>query len=217
VIRCRNPILRECEDETHTFEIGTWESFGTPKTSKFDRMGQNTSHYGVFYIIEKLSKYRCWKWACMGHLDICSAHYGIKKGWESNWQFNFWPLKVENRLDPNACRWSAIHYWNVIEESYKFALDLIPIRGLSKKLWLCKVLGIQTGTVLGLLLRSPGTKSHLDVGAIERYREYYMGEGGGFFRVRAVVSLVSPKLPMACPNTKGAQENKLTNLLVGLM
>jgi hypothetical protein len=44
-----------------------------------------------------------------------------------------------------------------------------------------------------------------------------MGEGGGFLRVRAVVSLVSPELPMACPSTKGVLENELTNLLVGLM
>jgi len=44
-----------------------------------------------------------------------------------------------------------------------------------------------------------------------------MREGGGFSRVRAVVSLVNPELPMACPNTKGAPENELTNLLVGLM
>jgi len=34
--------------------------------------------------------------------------------------------------------------------------------------------------VLGLLLGSPRTKSHSDVGAIGRHREYYMGEGGGF-------------------------------------
>jgi hypothetical protein len=32
-----------------------------------------------------------------------------------------------------------------------------------------------------------------------------------------VVSLMSPKLPMACPSTKGALESGLTNLLVGLM
>jgi hypothetical protein len=44
-----------------------------------------------------------------------------------------------------------------------------------------------------------------------------MGEGGGFRQVRAVMSLVSPKLPMACPNTKGVPEGELTNLLVGLM
>jgi len=44
-----------------------------------------------------------------------------------------------------------------------------------------------------------------------------MGEGGGFPRVQAVVSHVSPKLPVACPSTKGARESELTNLLVGLM
>jgi len=55
------------------------------------------------------------------------------------------------------------------------------------------------------------------VGAVEQRREYYMGEGGGFLRVRAVVSLVNPELPVACPSTKGASEYELTNLLVGLM
>ncbi len=44
-----------------------------------------------------------------------------------------------------------------------------------------------------------------------------MGEGGGFPRVRAVVSLVSSELPVACPNTKGVPECELTNLLVGLI
>jgi hypothetical protein len=76
---------------------------------------------------------------------------------------------------------------------------------------------VQIGIVSGLLLGSPGIKSHLDVGAAERCREYYMGEGGGFPRVRAVVSLVSPESPMACPSTKGALESELTNLLVGWM
>jgi len=55
------------------------------------------------------------------------------------------------------------------------------------------------------------------VGAAERRKEYYMGEGGGFPRVRAVVSLVCPELPVACPNTKGVPKSELTNLLVGLM
>jgi hypothetical protein len=59
------------------------------------------------------------------------------------------------------------------------------------------------------------TKSHSDVGAAKRHREYYMGEGDGFPRVQAVVSLVSPKLLATCPNTKGALESELTNLLVG--
>jgi hypothetical protein len=32
-----------------------------------------------------------------------------------------------------------------------------------------------------------------------------------------VVNLVSLELPVACPNTKGAVECKLTNLLISLM
>ncbi len=50
-----------------------------------------------------------------------------------------------------------------------------------------------------------------------KHKEYYMGEGGGLPRVRAMVSLVSLELAVVCPSTKGAPENELTNLLVGLM
>jgi len=202
---------------THTLKIGTWESLKTPEISKFDYRGQNTSHWGVIYIIEKSSKCRCHKWVRMGHLDICNTCYGKKKGRESNWQFDSQPLKIKNRLNPGACRWNAIHHWKNLKKNYKFDLKLIPIGGMNKKLWPCKVPGVQTGTILGLLLGSPGTKSHLDVGAAERHREYYMGEGGGFPRVWVVVSLVSPELPMVCLSTKGALESELTNLLVNLM
>ncbi len=50
-----------------------------------------------------------------------------------------------------------------------------------------------------------------------RHKEYYMREGGGFPQVRAVVSLVSLELPVACLSTKGALEMVLTNSLVDLM
>jgi hypothetical protein len=52
---------------------------------------------------------------------------------------------------------------------------------------------------------------------VKRRKEYYMGEGGGFLRVRAGVSLVCLESPVACPSTKGALKSELTNLLVGLM
>jgi hypothetical protein len=78
-----------------------------------------------------------------------------------------------------------------------------------------KVLGVQTGTVLGLPLGSFGTKGHLDAAPMEWCIVYYMGEGGGFPRVQAVVSQMSPELPMACPSTNGVLECELTNLLVG--
>jgi hypothetical protein len=122
--------------------MGTWESAETPKTLKFDFRGQNTLHWSVFHIIEKLSKCRCRKWACMSHLDICSTSYDKKKYRKSNWQFDFRPLKVKNRLDPSVCRWSATTRWKALNEGYNFSLDLTTIRGLHRKLCALKVAGV---------------------------------------------------------------------------
>jgi hypothetical protein len=58
--------------------------------------------------------------------------------------------------------------------------------------------------VSGLPFRSPGKKSHLDVALAERCKVYYMGEGGGFPRIQAMVSFVSLKSPATCLSTKGA-------------
>jgi hypothetical protein len=126
---CRNPTLRECEDEIHTLEIGTWESSKILEPSEFDCRRENTSHWGVSYIIGKLSKCRCRKWLHMSHLDIYNTSYGKKKGQESNWQFDSRPLNVENWPDLGACRWSVTHHWKAMEKNYKFASDLIPIKG----------------------------------------------------------------------------------------
>ncbi len=56
--------------------------------------------------------------------------------------------------------------------------------------------------ISGLPFGSPRTKGHLDVAPVEKHREYYIGEGGGSPRVRAVVSFANPKSPMACLSTK---------------
>jgi len=37
------PLLEECEDDTHTPEMGTWESSETPANLESNYMGQNTS------------------------------------------------------------------------------------------------------------------------------------------------------------------------------
>jgi len=72
-----------------------------------------------------------------------------------------------------------------------------------------------TGTISGLQFGSPGKKSHLDVTPTKRCREYYMGEGGGFPRVRAVVSLV-------CQSARGLSQHprvsrmRTNPLVVGL-
>jgi hypothetical protein len=120
------------------------------------------------------------------------------KGRESNWQFDYRPLKVRNQPDFLMCRCCVTYCWKALNEGYNFALDLIPIEGLHTKLWAPKVARFP------LLSGSPGTKCHLDVGLVERHKVYYKGESGGFPQVQAVVSLVSLSLPMVRPCTKSA-------------
>ncbi len=103
-LKCHNPTLGKCEDETHTPKSGNLESSGIPENSELDCKGQNTSHWGVLYNIGKVLKCRCPKWPRMSHLDICSTSCGRKKSQESNWQFDSRPLKVGNRLNPGVCR-----------------------------------------------------------------------------------------------------------------
>jgi hypothetical protein len=52
--------------------------------------------------------------------------------------------------------------------------------------------GSPVGTISGLHFGSPKNLCHLDVASTASCIEYYMGEGGGFPRVRVVVSLVRP-------------------------
>jgi len=171
--------------------MGTWESSRIPKILEFDCKGHNTLLWGFLYIIGKLSKCRCRKWVRMGHLDICSTSYGKKKGWESNWQFDSRPPEVRNWPNPDACKRSATHRWKALDENYNFALDLVPIGGMSNELYSLKVAKVQTMAISGLLLGSPRTKSHSDVGAAGRHIEYCMGEGGGFPRGESCESRVA--------------------------
>jgi hypothetical protein len=172
-----------------------WTSEWTPESSERDFKGQNFLLRNVPYIVGKLLKHRCLKWAGIIHLDIWNTSYGQKKGRESNWQFNSRPLKVKNRPDFLACRRRVTYCSKSLNEGYNFDLDLVIIGGLHKKLCALKVAGIPTIGILRLPLGSPETKSHLDVAPVERRRVYYKGEGGGFPHVRAVVSLVCPSCP----------------------
>ncbi len=106
--------------------------------------------------------------------------------------------------------------WKDLDEGYNFSLDFIVIGRFHKKLNALKVARVLVVAISGLPLRSLGTKSYLDVAPVERHKIYYMGEGGGFPRIRVVVSLVNPKSPVAHPSTKGVPKSELTDLwLVG--
>jgi hypothetical protein len=66
--------------KTYTPEMGVWESIGIPEHSKNNCKGPNTLHWGVLYVIGKILKRTCLKWAGMTHLDICNTSYGKNKG-----------------------------------------------------------------------------------------------------------------------------------------
>jgi hypothetical protein len=128
------PLWAKCEGEAHTPKSGNLESSRTPENSELELKGQNTSHWGVLGVIEKVLKFRCLNWPRIGHLDICSPSYGQKKGRESNWQFDSRSLKVQNRPLPNLRIESAIRRWKHLDEGYKFGLDLVAIRLRNREL-----------------------------------------------------------------------------------
>jgi hypothetical protein len=82
---------KECEGvNTHTpkwtpmLGVGeSWSPKGAPETSESDLRGQNSIACCALYIIRKLLKRRCPKWARVAHLDIWNISYGQKKGRES--------------------------------------------------------------------------------------------------------------------------------------
>ncbi len=96
--------------------IWEMESQWTLEFSEGNCMGQNSMNWGVLYIIKKLLECRCLKWACIAHLHIWNTSYDEKKGWESNWQFDSWPLKVRNQSDSLVCRWRATYRWKDLDE-----------------------------------------------------------------------------------------------------
>jgi hypothetical protein len=72
----------------------------------------------------------------------------------------FWlrPLKVGNWPDFLAWRQRATYRWKALNKGYNFALDLITIEGLHKKLCALKVARILVVAISRLPLGSPETK-----------------------------------------------------------
>jgi hypothetical protein len=177
-------------------ELPLWELESQMDSRIFIMRFQGSKPIGSkssLYHWKKLLKFKCLEWACMTHLDIWNTSYDQKKGRELNWQFDFRPLKVWNRSDFLACRQIATYRWKALNEGYNFSLDLIAFKGLHVKLWAPKVIGV------------PGQKAILMWPLWRGAENTIKGEGGGFPQVRAVVSLVSPSLPVARPSAKNVQ------------
>jgi len=139
------PLWPSVRVKPNTSKVGDLESSGTPECSELDSKAQNTSHWSVLDVIGKVLKRKYRKWSHIGHSDICSPSYGQKKGWESNWQFDSWPLKVGNWPLPDVWIESATRRWKDLDEGYNFGLDLVAIGLCSRELWLFKVLEVPLG------------------------------------------------------------------------
>jgi hypothetical protein len=129
------------------------------ESSERNCRGQNSSPRRVVFIIGKLLKLRCLKWDCIAHLNICNTSYGQKKGRESKWQFDSRPLKVRNRPNSLTSRQRATYHWKDLDKGYKFALDLIEIAGLHRKLCALKVVGVHVLEFRNSHLGVPGQKA----------------------------------------------------------
>jgi hypothetical protein len=119
------------------------------------------------------------------------------------WHFSFrhlkhklWPKeepqKVGNRPDLLGYRWRAIYRWKALDESYNFLHITFWLKVCSQNYGVPKLREAQLGRFRDSQVKILGKKNHLDVGYVASHRRYYKGEGGGFLKVRAMVSLVCP-------------------------
>jgi hypothetical protein len=177
-------------------KVRTWSPPRLPKTQS-SSSEVKTPYIGVFFIPLESS------WS----VDVQSGlAWSI---WTSAAQ-----VMVERRAGSQIGRWSVTCRWKALDESYNFGSDLVVIRVWGEKLWMPKVQGVQTGTISGPLLGSPGKNSHLDVTSVRSCREYYKGEGGGFPQVWVVVSQVNPSARGLSQHPKGCRMSS-NQLVVG--
>ncbi len=183
-------------------KVGTWSPPGLPQLQSSTEDGKTTRLEVLFILLER-------PWS----LDVENGlAWAI---WTSAAQ-----VMVERRVESQTGSLTPEHkksgidltpMWHTIGKLLKKATRLLQTSS-QFEVWagsyeLPKSWDFKLGPVSGLPLgsRSPENKSHLDAGATEQRRQYYMGEGGGFPWVRAVVSQMSPRSPVACPNTKRVQ------------
>jgi hypothetical protein len=141
----------------------------------------------------------------MTHSDTSNTSYGQKKSWESNWQFDSRPQKVENCPNFLSCRWCEMYHWKALNKGYNFASYFISIKGLHTKLWALKVTRVPILGISRLPLGNPRTKWYSGASFVAKHKVYYKGEGGGFPQVRTMVSLLNLWLFVARSCTKAFQ------------
>jgi hypothetical protein len=68
--------------------------------------------------INKALKCKCLKWARIVHLNLIFMNYDQKKGWESNWEFDFRPQIPWMQWSNDVWLGRVIHHWKDLFEGY---------------------------------------------------------------------------------------------------
>ncbi len=110
--------------------------------------GSKPFDWRVFYIIGKVLESKCLKWARMTHLGSSNINYGQKKCRESNWQFDYEPLKVGNCPNFLMSRCRSTYRWKALDDGYNFVSEFTSIGGFHTTLWASKVAKV---LILGIL------------------------------------------------------------------
>ncbi len=93
-----------------------------------------------------------------------------------------WPKEGSGIVVITLCVGGVLHtVGKSLDEGYNFTLNLTSIKGLHTKLWASKIVGVLISKILGLPTWESWTKWHLGASPMVKHREYYKGEGGGFF------------------------------------
>jgi hypothetical protein len=141
-VLCRNPTLAKCGGEAqHLEKLRIWSPQGLPNVQS-STARPKTPRIEEFLV----SLERSWNVDIENGLALAiQTSYGQKKGRESNWQFDFRPLKVGNRPVPDVRSGSATWRWKDLDEGYNFGSDLVAIQLCSWELWQFKVPGVPSG------------------------------------------------------------------------
>jgi hypothetical protein len=59
------------------------------------------------------------------------------------------PLEVMAEIRVKMCRLHATYLWKALDKGYNFSFNLTSIKGLHKKLWASKVVGVLILKILG--------------------------------------------------------------------
>jgi hypothetical protein len=164
--------------------VGNCNPKTIPKFLERNYRGQNPFPWGVFYIIGKILKCKCLKWAHIAHLDI----WNTKKGWlkerlgvkvavwlptTKSWESTRFPCVQATRNIPLKSSWRGLQLCFRPHCDRRFAQEVM--RPQSRGNPSCENFGTPTW--------ESRDKKPFGCGPVESCKVYYKGEGDGFPQV----------------------------------